>query len=53
MTTTHLVAGLEYFPIKGITFALVADQDKDENFSNSTGTTKKVTKAGLFSEFKF
>ena len=53
MTTTHYVAGLEYFPIKNITFALVADQDKDKNFSNTIGATKKVTRVGLYSEFKY
>lgn len=53
MTTTHYVAGLEYSPIKNVTFALVMDQDKDKNFGNVTAATKKVTKAGLFSEFKF
>ena len=53
MTTDHYVVGVEYSPIKNITFAVAFDQDKDKNAGNVAGATQKVTKAGLFTEFKW
>lgn len=53
ITTDHTLIGLEYAPINNITFALVADQDKDKSAAHVLGNTVTITKLGLFTEFKF
>jgi len=49
---TRYVAGLEYSPIKNITFAAVVDATKLTNRGGVTTTTDKDTRFGLYSEVK-
>jgi len=46
------VAGLEYSPIKNITFAAVVDSTKLKNIAGVTANQEKDTRFGLYSEIK-
>jgi len=49
---TRYVAGLEYSPIKNITFAAVVDSSKLTNRGGNTLVTDKDTRYGLYTEIK-
>lgn len=49
---TRYVAGLEYSPIKNITFALVVDSTKLKNRGGLTNVEDKDTRFGLYSQIK-
>jgi len=49
---THSVAGLEYFPREDVTTSLAYDNEKFTDRGNVARQTRKVTRVGLFTEFK-
>jgi len=50
LKTVHLVGGVEYTPVKNITFSLAVDQNKK---TAPAGTFTKDISAGLYSQIKF
>jgi hypothetical protein len=51
--TNHYVGGLEYSPVKNVTFATVFDYTKVTDAKFALGTDTKSTKAGLYTQIKF
>ncbi|HXH65229.1 MAG TPA: hypothetical protein VNH42_06970, partial [Mariprofundaceae bacterium] len=49
----HYVAAVSYRPIKGVTFALAADNTKIKDFGGVAGLTKKDTRYGLYTQAAF
>ncbi|MDT8376211.1 MAG: hypothetical protein RQ867_05650 [Mariprofundaceae bacterium] len=49
---TRYLAGVEYSPIKNVTFALVADQSKLTNRGGVAANGRKDTRYGLYSKIK-
>lgn len=49
---SRYLVGLEYKPIKSVTFALVADQSKLKNRGGNSAIQDKNTRFGLYSEIK-